>query len=473
MLAFVKRFFTVESMVGKQAVLGALPKTKELYFSYLKMAWPAIAESVLVGLVSFVDTMMVSVLGTSAVAAVGLTGQPKYMIFAVFFALNISVTAIISRRKGQEDREGANKTLAQALSLCILLAIVLCGLGIIIAEPFLRLAGANADTLADATIYFRIVIVGLMFTAISGTINSAQRAIGNTKIAMTTNLTANLINICFNYVLIGGNLGFPKLGVTGAAIATMLGSIIACIMSILSVCRKNSYLQLHIKECFQWKKEIISPIIKVGTGAGVEQIFIRIGFFLYAATVANLGTVEFATHQICMNILSLSFTFGEGLGVAASSLVGQNLGKKRSDLSYLYGKAGQRVGFFVSMALVVLFIFGGKMLMLLFTGPEEEGFDIIIKNGVIIMVIIAACSPPQIAQVIFSGCLRGAGDTKFVALVSLISIGIIRPLLTYLFCYPIGFGLIGAWISLFVDQVIRFAFSAARFTKGKWSEIKV
>ncbi|MDD4163815.1 MAG: MATE family efflux transporter [Eubacteriales bacterium] len=473
MFTAIKDFFTVRGMVGKQAVLGDLPKTKELYLSYLKVAWPAIAESVLVGLVSFIDTMMVSVLGTAAVAAVGLTGQPKLIIFAVFFALNISVTAIVSRRKGQEDREGANKTLAQALSLCFVLAVVLCGVGIIVAEPFMRLAGANEDTLADSVVYFRIVVVGLLFTAISGVINSAQRAIGNTKIAMTSNLTANLVNICLNYVLIGGNLGFPMLGVKGAAIATMIGNITACFMSIISVSHKNGYLKLKLNECFRWNREVIKPIILIGSGAGTEQIAIRIGFFLYATAVANLGTVAFATHQICMNILSLSFTFGDGLGVAASSLVGQNLGKRRSDLSYLYGKTGQRVGFFVSMLLVILFVFGGKSLMLLFTGPDEVGYESIIKNGVIIMYFIAICSPAQISQVIFSGCLRGAGDTKFVAFVSLISIGIGRPILTYLFCYPLGWGLIGAWISLIVDQYTRFAFSAARFTSGKWSGIKV
>lgn len=473
MFAFIKSYFTVKGMARKQMSVGELPKTKELYLNLLKVAWPAILEAVLVGLVSFIDTIMVSGLGSSAISAVGLTNQPKFIIFAVFFALNISVNAIISRRKGQEDKEGANKTLAQALSLCFLLAIVLCGIGIIVAKPFMQLAGANEDTLEYSAIYFRIIMVGMVFTAISGVINSAQRAIGKTKIAMTSNLTANFINICFNFLLIRGNFGFPALGVTGAAIATMIGNIVAFIMSVRSLTHKDSYFSVNIKELFKFSSEVIKPIIKVGSGAGVEQIFIRLGFFIYATAVANLGTTAFATHLICMNIINLSFTFGQGLGVASSALIGQNLGKKRPDLSYLYGKAGQRVGVFISLFLMLLFIFGGEMLMHLFTGPEEKDYATIIKNGIIILYIIAATSPAQISQVIFTGCLRGAGDTKYVAVSSLISMGIFRPLLTIILCYPLGMGVIGAWISLLIDQYTRLILSAIRFTGGKWSKIRI
>jgi putative MATE family efflux protein len=472
MFSLIKRFFTIDGMMKKQEVFGELPNTKELYRNLINVAWPATVESVLVGLVGFVNTMMVSVLGARAIAAVGLTNQPRLLFYAVFFALNISVTAVVSRRKGQGDREGANSTLAQAISLSVVLAVVLSLIGILVAEPFMRLAGANDETIADSVKYFRIVIAGMVFTAVSGVINSAQRSIGNTRIALTSNLAANIVNVIFAYLLISGHCGFPALGILGDAIPAVMGSMVACGMSVWSV-RRNGYLRLSFKECLKFRPELLKPLLKVGMGAGVEQTCIRIGFFTYSATVANLGTAAFATHQICMNIINLSFTFGDGLGMASSALVGQNLGKKRADLSSLYGKAGQRVGFFVSLFLVLLFSFGGKMLLGLFVAESDENYDYIMQNGIIIMYIIAVVCVAQITQVIYNGCLRGAGDTKYVAVVSTISIMIVRPILTYLFCYTFGMGLIGAWISLVVDQVARLVFSAKRFSGGKWEIIKV
>lgn len=473
MVSNLKRLFTVKGMMGKRETNGELPRTGQLYNGLFKMAWPATVESVMMGMVSFVDTIMVSVLGSAAIASVGLTNQPRMIIFAVFFALNVGVTAIVSRRRGQEDKEGANKSLAQALSLCFFLAVLLCGIGIAVAEPFMVLAGANEDTLADATVYFRIIMVGMLFTALSGVINTAQRATGNTKIAMRTNLTANLINICFNYLLISGRLGFPALGVRGAAIALLLGSVVACTMSVLSLRDKSSYFSFGLGDCFKLRPEILMPLIRVGTGAGIEQVFMRIGFFVYAVMVAKLGTTAFATHLICMNIIGLSYTFGEGLGVASSALVGQNLGKKRPDLASLYGKAGQRVGIFISLGLVLLFVFGGNMLMHLFTDPTEADYNEIISMGVLILYIIAASSPAQISQIIFAGGLRGAGDTKYVAVISLVSIAIVRPLLTYLFCFPLGMGVAGAWLSLLIDHYTRVLFYGIRFSGGKWCGICV
>ena len=99
--------------------------------------------------------------------------------------------------------------------------------------------------------------------------------------------------------------------------------------------------------------------------------------------------------------------------------------------------------------------------------------SVIVDAGTRLLLIVALTSPAQISQVIFSGSLRGAGDTKFVAYSSLVSIGIIRPLITYILCFPLGLGLIGAWFSLFVDQYLRLLFTGLRFSKGKWTKIKI
>ena len=158
---------------------------------------------------------------------------------------------------------------------------------------------------------------------------------------------------------------------------------------------------------------------------------------MYKRQVARLGTLDYATHLICMNILNLSFSFGDGFGVAASSLVGQSLGAKRPDLAKIYGKTGQRIACSISFLLCVIFLVFRYQFMGWFT--NDPG---VISLGGIIMCLVSGITFAQTSQVVISGCLRGAGDTRFVALVSMISITFVRPFLTWLLCFPMGYGLI-------------------------------
>ena len=462
----IGKMFDVSRMVKKEKQLGEIPSSKEVYQNFLKVAWPSAVEALLVSLVGFVDTMMVSSLGENAIAAIGITNQPKFILLAAIFALNVGVTAVTARRKGQNDREGANQVFRSAILVCGLIALVMSTFGFFFAEPLLRFAGAEEIYMQDAITYFKILVVSVVFTALNLTVNAAQRGSGNTKISMRTNVIANLINVIFNYLLINGHMGFPKLGVKGAGIATCLCAMVACFVSFLTLCNKKGYLNYSVNARWKVERSTMQPILKVSSSAFVEQIFMRIGFFAYAVIVAKLGVIPYATHLICMNILNISFSFGDGFAIAASALVGQNLGSGRQDLSTIYGKTGQRVAFMASTMLFFVFLFGRYPLLQLFSEDPE-----VIQLGASILIIMAFTTHMQTSQVVFSGCLRGAGDSAFVAMTSLISVAIIRPTLTYVLCFPLGLGLHGAWLALLFDQVFRVSTAAIRFYSGKWARI--
>lgn len=464
----VRRLFSCRFMVKPAAVKGEIPPTTAIYQNMFRVAWPSALESVLVALISSVDTMMVGGLGSHAIAAVGITNQPRFIILCMILSLNVGVTAIVARRKGQQDQDGANRCLRQSLMISAGLSLLLSALGFSFAKPIMAFAGAGSDIIDLAVDYFRILMVGIFFNAINLTINAAQRGVGNTKISMRTNLVANIINLIFNYLLINGTFGFPRLEVSGAAIATVLGNFVAFCMACCSIIGRQKFLHITFKASWRFDKETLSGILKVGSSAMVEQVFMRIGFFLYAKIIAGLGTAAFATHQIASNIMSLSFSFGDGLSIAASSMVGQQLGAKRPDMATIYGKVGQRMAVCVSTVIFFIFLFGGGWLFSLFTNEAD-----IISMGTIIMIIGAVTNFAQTSQVVISGCLRGAGDVLFTAVTSLISVAVIRPLLTWLFCYPLGMGVIGAWFGFLIDQTMRLTLNAARFSTGKWTTIKL
>lgn len=466
--AILDRLFSVKHFLHGQPPLGDIPPSKRLYQNAIQMAWPSILESFLVALVGFIDTIMVSSLGSYAIAAVGLTTQPKFICLAIFISMNVAVSALVARRRGEDDRESANSIMMQALMITVGLTILISTAAVVFADPIIRLAGSADDTHEAAVTYFRIISGGMIFNVISLVINAAQRGSGNTKIAMRTNMVSNGVNIVFNYLLIGGRLGFPKLGVAGAAVATVIGTVFACGMSIFSILHKDRFLYIRANKRIGFDKRSLTALADLGSSTLAEQIFLRIGFLTYAMIVARLGTNAFAAHQVGMNIMSISFSFGDGLSVASVALVGRSLGQKREDLAKIYGAICQRMGFLFSVMLCIIYVTFSEQIFLLFSDDTE-----ILDYGVMIMGMIAVIVFMQITQVIYSGCLRGGGDTKFVALVSLISVAFFRPFSGWLLCYPLQMGLTGAWIGLAIDQFCRLVMTFFRFKSGKWTQHKI
>lgn len=460
--------FVDTKKICKGMEMGEMPSEKQIVKDALNVAWPSVLESFFVCLAGVVDTIMVGTMGSYAIAAVGLTVQPKFMGLALFLSLNVAVSAIVARRKGENDRESANRVVRMVLLFTIAATFVISALFIVFADPIIKLMGSQADTHDSAVAYLRIIMGGLIFSTVSLVLNAAQRGAGNTRIAMTTNLISNTVNVVFNYLLIGGNFGFPKLGIEGAAIATVIGTVFACALSIRSVMHKDGFIYLGAVKGWIADKTNVKSLLNVGSSAFVEQICMRVGFLLFSMVVAYLGTTELAAHQIGANMMSMSFSFADGFSVASVTLIGQSLGKKRPDMAKIYGNVCLKCGLICAFVVSVVFFFFGREIFLLYTTEAP-----ILDYGDIIMKILSIMLFFQIEQVVQFGCLRGAGDTKFTAAVSLISVAIIRPGASWLLCYPLGFGLIGAWIGTFCDQLVRFILSYIRFHQGKWTQLKL
>lgn len=436
----------------------------------LDMAWPAILESFFTAFAGLVDSLMVSSLGSYAVAAVGLTTQPKFLGLALFIAANVSISALVARRKGEGKREEANRIFVTFLLFIVIMALLMSVLLVAFADPIIRLCGSEEQTHDSAVLYFKIIMGGMIFNVIQMGVNSAQRGAGNTRITMRTNVVSNTVNIIFNYLLIEGHLGFPALGIRGAAMATVLGTVISSIMSILSVWKKDNFVSLPyiLKERIRPAFEALKNIIKVGYSVFAEQVLMRIGFMLTAIMAADQGTDAMAAHQVGMNIMGLSFSFGDGLQATAVALIGYSLGAKQPDKAKDYGKTCRMIGAVISVALAVIYFLGARWLMELFFEEEE-----IVAIGVSIMHVIIFVVILQISQVIYMGCLRGAGDTLYTAVASTISVTIVRTFGSYFFGYVLGMGIIGIWFGVVADQLSRFLFATVRFRQGKWVNIKI
>lgn len=460
--------FAVKNMLKKPRILGPLPTSKEAYKTALTIATPSVIEMVSMALIGIVSTAMVGQLGPEAVAAVGLVGQPRLIFMALFFALNVGVTAVISRRRGQGNQYAARLCMRQAIILTAAISIVMAALAVTLAQPMMQIAGAQPDTIYLATSYFQITSLVLPFNALAMTISAAQRGVGNTRVTMVVNIAANIVSISFHFLLIEGRFGFPRLEVYGAAIAVAISSCVGMILALVSIVRPEAYLKVTTRD--NWKLDIpmLKSIAKIGGNSIFEQMCLRIGFFGYAIIVASLGTAAFASHNIAMQLMNLSFTFADGIAVAITALVGQQLGAGRPDISIIYGKIGQRMALIVTVFLCTFTVLGRFWFPTLFT---EDPY--IISLTAVLLLVLAVIQPIQTSQLVMAGCLRGAGDTRFVALTMLVTVALIRPLVSILLIFGFGMGLVGAWYAIILDQGVRLLMLYGRFVRGKWTEIKI
>lgn len=436
----------------------------------MRVAWPAVLESLFLALAGIIDTLMVSRLGDFAVSAIGLTNQPKFFFLTVFFAISIAVSALVARRKGQNDQTSANETLVTALALSLIFCVILTVLALVLAEPILRFAGSNDDTHRYSTLYFRIIMGGMIFNVIPIMINAAQRGSGNTKIAFTTNLVSTIVNICFNFLLIEGRYGFPRLGIAGAAIATVLGTLVACIMSIMSLFKKTSFVRVPyiIENKIKANLHTVRSIYDLALSIMLENMAMRVGFMTTAFMAARLGTSVFATHNVGMNLLSLGFAFADGMQTAAVALTGEALGCEDKVLAKRYGKICQQIGFIISVVLAVFLFFAGEAIFKLHFDNAQ-----MIAQGVMISRFIMVIVLAQISQIIYGGCLRAAGDVKYTLFASLISVAIVRSILTIVLVSVFHLGLVGIWLGILSDQASRLVFMSIRYRQGKWVNIKI
>lgn len=444
--------------------------SKKYYSNTMEVAWPSVLESIFMSLTGMIDTYMVSGLGPEAVAAVGLTVQPKFLFFTPFLATAVALSAIVARRKGERNHRSANEAMVTGLALNLVETVLISLICVFQADNIIHLMGSAPETHQLAVDYFTIVMAGMIFTVIPSMINSSQRGSGNTRLSFFSNLVGSIVNIIFNYLLIQGHGGFPALGVKGAAIATVIGSIAMTLVSFFSLFWPNSYLSISYirRRKIKPSRAMLKTIRSLSIATLLENLMMRVGFVVTAWKAAGLGTDPFAAHQVGMNILNMGFAIATGMEAAAMTMVGQSLGAENKKDAIKYGRVCQRIGWiFDAVYSVILLFFGRELYALHFENPEIIDMGVMISHFVMIIVFL------QATQIVYGGCLRAAGDVKYTLVAGIVSVTIIRSLVTILLVDKFHMGLRGIWIGVLADQTSRVVFMSHRYHEGKWVDMKI
>ena len=440
----------------------------------LRLTVPVFFELLISSLFGMVDMMMVGNSGlpsitTPSIAATGITNQVMFIGIAMAQAMSAGGTAMISRYSGANEEEKIPNIVKHLIVLMIIILIVpFVAISQLMPVKIMEFIGAEQDTINIGLNYFKIVTLGFIFQSLNLSIFASMRGTGDTRTPMIINLSVNFLNVIGNYILIFGKLGFPAMGVTGAGISTSISHVIAFIILIIILLSKSHIVKLDLAKGFKFNKPILQNLFRVGGPAALEQVGFRVGVILFIKIVSGLGTVAYATHQIASNIISLSFAPGQAFGIAASTLVGKSLGQKRVDRAEIFIKETNRLALLSSIFFGLIFFFLGPQLVSLYT---DDASVIAISGN--IMKIIAIIQPFQASAFAISGGLRGAGDTVSTLIVTMIGVVVIRLSIAYVLINIVGMGLVGAWIAMLSDQIIRWIGISLRYRTGKWKHIKL
>lgn len=416
---------------------------------YFHIALPAAVECVFMSFLASADLIMVGALGAVSIAAVSIFAQPRMILLCFARSIASAVTLLTARKAGAQDVAGVSELLRKSLFLAGIFMGLLHILFYFLLEKILLLMGAGSDYLPQALMYSRIAIFSVYVTSMTSVLQAVQLGFGETGAIMRTNVTGNIVNIVVNGLLIFGVGPFPELGVVGAAIGTVIGTMFTLLYTVY-IMNNNKYFSQG--GSFIPDRKYFREILPIFGSIISEQGFERLGMVLFTRMAAGLGTVPFAVHSICMSVVDYYWDFATGLGKASMVLAGQSCGAKNERDWHAFRKIGVRWGLIVSaVSFAFIFLLREPIFKVYSDDPAA-----LAMSG-IIMFLVALVGFPEAQGLVCAGILRGSGKTAVVALYSFVSIAVLRPLLTAFFLYAADLGLLGAWIALFLDQSIRAA----------------
>jgi putative MATE family efflux protein len=431
----------------------------------LTLAGPAVLEQLLNMSVGLADTYIVGHLGAAPLAAVGLSMQSLSLFWALFGAIGVGSTALVARRIGAKEPEAANAVARQSVLLALSIGIIVAVILWVGAPHFLGWLGAEPEVVERGSAYMRAVASTVYMLSILFIGSAIMRGAGDTRTPMLVMLVINVVNIVVAYALAYGVGPLPRLEVLGSGIGAATARGLGGLLIILLLVRGGCPVKIGAKFPRPDVK-IIGQILRIGLPAAGEQLLMRFGQLVLATFITDLGTAAYAAHQVTIQALSVAYMPGWGFALAATALVGQELGANRPERATQSAYEALRTTVIVMTIMGTLVAVFPAQVMGIFTNDPA-----VIAAGIPIIRIAGLVIPFLGISFTLAGGLRGAGDTVSV----LIILGVCIWGLRVANAYWLGphLGLTGIWLAIGADFIGRAVLFAFRFRSGKWRLVKV
>ena len=428
----------------------------------LILAIPMVLEMMMESVFVVCDVFFVSKLGPDAVATVGLTESLLAIVYTIGMGLSIGVTATVARRTGEHDNEGASRSAVQGITLGLFVSLGLGVLGAIFAPTLLRLMGASPDVLATGSHFTRVMLGGSASILLLFLINGIFRGAGDAQLSMRTLWLANGINILLGPCLIFGLGPFPRLGVTGAAVATTIGRSTGVLFGLAQFFRQSGRVHIHRRH-LTVDPGLMVKLLRL-SGSGMFQVLIGTASWIGLVRIlAGFGSTALAGYTIAIRIVLFALLPSWGMGNAAATMVGQALGARKPDRAE---QAVWRAAFYNLCFLGVvgvIFVFGARGIVQLFTSdPAVAEYARTALRVIAIGFVLYAYG------MVLSQSFNGAGDTWTPTRLGFFSFWLFEIPLAYLLAVHLGFGPFGVFTAIPIAFSVYAIAALVMFRRGGW-----
>lgn len=430
------------------------------------VAVPIAIQSLIGSSLNLVDNLMVGKLGEAELNAVGVAVQIYFIHWMLLFGFTSGCATFMAQFFGAKDIENMKKTAGFALTITVTVSIVFFIAGFFFPQYIIRIFTGFPEIIALGTGYIRMAAPGFLCVAITVPLTSLLRATQQTRIPLFISVTAFVMNTCLNYALIYGNFGAPKMGIEGAALATLIARSVEMIITIWVVFKKNEMLAGAVKEYFSYQKDLAVRIVKNAIPTTLNETLWGLGTALYVAAFARVGITEGAAVQACNTINNLFIMAGFSLGDATLILVGQKLGQGKIEESYDMAKKLVKISAIVGLIAGVMLILTGKALLGFFEfTPKGESYAFLI-----LIVYGATMWLPLYNATNITGVLRGGGDTKFAMYTEVLAVWCIGVPMAFITSLVLHLPIYFAVLAVKLEDVVKGIILTKRFISRKWAK---
>lgn len=452
-----------EALAGSRRDLTAMPLGRAV----LLLAVPMVLEMVMESVFAVADIFWVSKLGADAVAAVGLTESMLTIIYATAMGLAMGVGAVVARRTGAKDSAGASRAAAQAITIGIAAALIFGVVGASAGPLLLDAMGASPAVRAQGASYTRIMFGGNVTIVLLFLINAAFRGAGDAAITMRTLWLANAVNILLGPVLVFGLGPAPRLGVTGAAVATTIGRGIGVVYQLVALHRGRGRLVVR-SEHLRPDPETLRTILRISRSGVVQTLIGMTSWLGLVRILARFGSGPLAGYTIAMRVVLFALLPSWGLGNAAATLVGQNLGANNpARAEQAVWRAALYNLVFLGAVGFLFVLFGVEVVRLFSVDPA-----VVVEGGRALRIVAAGFGFYAYGMVV-SQAFNGAGDTRTPTRINLACFWFGELPFAFLLARALGLGPIGVYLSVAAAFSAMAVVSVALFRRGGWKAVKV
>lgn len=444
--------------------LSSYKKDKEFYIRLFVITLPIAMQSLITSSLNMLDTMMIGKIGELELASVGIANQYYFLFSLLTNAIPIGSGVLIAQLWGKKDTLNIKRTLSRSLFYNIILTLGFMILGLSLPGKIMSIFSNDPAVINIGIDYLKIVVISYLFTSITFTFASGLRSIGNTKLPMWGSFIGLIVNGVLNAILIFGLFGAPKMGIKGAALATLIARIVEFIIVVGAVYLKVDVLKLRFKDMLELSKSLSETLNKVTLPIFLNESCWAFGNITYTAIYASIGTSAAASIQICSTVMNLFMIVAFGLANAAVVIIGNEIGANREDEAISASKKISSLSVKISIVLAIVLALLAKPIVSFFNVSAE-----VKMAAQYILYIYALVMVFKVYNaVMIVGILRGGGDTTYGSILQGLTLWLIGiPLAafaTFVLKLPVYFVVMFAT----VEEIIKLLLMMRRFKSFKW-----